>query len=58
METHRMTSSITPFMDQDFLLTTGVARQLYHDVAADLPVTKRSAIFPNSGWPATTTNGA
>jgi glucuronate isomerase len=25
-------------MDQDFLLTTGVARKLYHEVAADLPV--------------------
>lgn len=29
---------MTPFMDQDFLLTTGVARQLYHEVAADLPI--------------------
>jgi glucuronate isomerase len=33
-----MTASITPFMDQDFLLTTDVARTLYHEVAADLPV--------------------
>ena len=29
---------MTAFMDQDFLLTTAVARQLYHDVAAELPV--------------------
>jgi glucuronate isomerase len=29
---------MTPFMDQDFLLTTSIARQLYRDVAADLPV--------------------
>jgi glucuronate isomerase len=29
---------MTPFMDQDFLLTTNVARKLYHEVAADLPV--------------------
>lgn len=29
---------MTPFMDQDFLLTTGVARKLYREVAADLPV--------------------
>lgn len=26
------------FMDKDFLLTTDVARKLYHEVAADLPV--------------------
>jgi glucuronate isomerase len=29
---------MTPFMDKDFLLTTDVARKLYHEVAADLPV--------------------
>jgi glucuronate isomerase len=29
---------MTAFMDKDFLLTTDVARQLYHEVAADLPV--------------------
>ena len=29
---------MTPFMNQDFLLTTDVAKKLYHDVAADLPV--------------------
>ena len=29
---------MTAFMDQDFLLTTDVARKLYHEVAADLPV--------------------
>lgn len=29
---------MTAFMDQDFLLTTDVARKLYHDVAAGLPV--------------------
>jgi glucuronate isomerase len=26
------------FMNQDFLLDTAIARQLYHDVAADLPI--------------------
>ncbi|WP_297576833.1 glucuronate isomerase [uncultured Deefgea sp.] len=26
------------FMDQDFLLDTGVAQQLYHEIAADLPI--------------------
>lgn len=26
------------FMNEDFLLDTAIARQLYHDVAADLPV--------------------
>jgi glucuronate isomerase len=29
---------MTAFMDKDFLLTTDVARKLYHEVAADLPV--------------------
>ena len=29
---------MTPFMNQDFLLTTDVARKLYREVAADLPV--------------------
>jgi glucuronate isomerase len=29
---------MTAFMDKDFLLTTNVARRLYHEVAADLPV--------------------
>jgi glucuronate isomerase len=29
---------MTAFMDQDFLLNTDVARKLYHEVAADLPV--------------------
>jgi glucuronate isomerase len=29
---------MTAFMDKDFLLTTTVARRLYHEVAADLPV--------------------
>ena len=29
---------MTAFMDQDFLLTTDVAKKLYHEVAADLPV--------------------
>jgi glucuronate isomerase len=29
---------MTPFMDKDFLLNTDVARRLYHEVAADLPV--------------------
>jgi len=29
---------MTAFMDQDFLLNTEVARKLYHEVAADLPV--------------------
>lgn len=28
----------TPFLDQDFLLDTAVARKLYREVAADLPV--------------------
>jgi len=30
--------AITPFIDEHFLLTTGVARKLYKEVAADLPV--------------------
>ena len=30
--------AITPFMDEHFLLTTSVARKLYKEVAADLPV--------------------
>ncbi len=29
---------MTAFMDQDFLLSTGVARRLYREVAAELPV--------------------
>jgi glucuronate isomerase len=29
---------MTAFMDKDFLLTTDVAKKLYHEVAADLPV--------------------
>jgi glucuronate isomerase len=29
---------MTAFMDKDFLLTTDVARKLYHEVAAELPV--------------------
>jgi glucuronate isomerase len=29
---------MTAFMDKDFLLTSDVARKLYHEVAADLPV--------------------
>ncbi|HEX8786366.1 MAG TPA: glucuronate isomerase, partial [Telluria sp.] len=29
---------MSAFMDQDFLLNTDVARKLYHEVAADLPV--------------------
>jgi glucuronate isomerase len=29
---------MTVFMDKDFLLTTDVAKKLYHEVAADLPV--------------------
>ncbi|MDY7545166.1 glucuronate isomerase [Glaciimonas sp. CA11.2] len=29
---------MTTFMDKDFLLSTAIARQLYHDVAADLPI--------------------
>ncbi|WP_036167216.1 glucuronate isomerase [Massilia sp. 9096] len=29
---------MTAFMDQDFLLTTDVAKKLYHEVAAELPV--------------------
>jgi glucuronate isomerase len=29
---------MTAFMDKDFLLTTDVARKLYHEVACDLPV--------------------
>ena len=29
---------MTAFMNQDFLLDTEVARRLYHEVAADLPV--------------------
>jgi glucuronate isomerase len=29
---------MTAFMDRDFLLNTDVARKLYHEVAADLPV--------------------
>jgi glucuronate isomerase len=27
-----------PFMDKDFLLRTGTARQLYHDHAAKMPI--------------------
>jgi glucuronate isomerase len=30
--------AITPFMDENFLLTSDVARKLYKEVAADLPV--------------------
>ena len=26
------------YLDEDFLLTTGVARRLYHEVARDLPI--------------------
>jgi len=29
---------MTTFIDQDFLLTTSVARKLYHEVAAALPI--------------------
>ena len=29
---------MSSFINQDFLLDTAVARQLYHDVAADLPI--------------------
>src|SRR5450830_1885429 len=31
-------ATMTEFMDRDFLLTSAVARKLYHEVAADLPV--------------------
>ena len=37
------------FIDQDFLLNTEVARRLYHDVAASLPIIGYHSHLPSYG---------
>ena len=50
------------FMDKDFLLSTDMAKTLYHDYAENMPILDYHChinlkILPRYGWAAITTNG-